>query len=157
MKSYFIKNKIEDVFVTLGILSYPHEKELRKIKHFPGRIHIKKIFIGLEKRRFKRILYKADIKFLLAKDKTEQMQAVDLSRGGLCFVSKRLLKTDSEVEISMELPKSKKTIHTMARVAWIKRMERATKEAVNKYQIGLEFVSMKDKDRKLLSKELKSG
>jgi PAS domain S-box-containing protein len=155
IKRYFSKSKIEDVFVAIGILSYPRKDQPRTVKHLPGHIYIKKICVGLEKRHFKRIFYKANIKFMLSEKRTESAQTLDISEGGISFVSKRMLETDSLIGIGMLLPKSKKTINVKGRVAWIKRMERAPKESINKYKVGLEFTDLKNKDRRILSKEFK--
>ena len=155
LKRYFIKNKIEDVFIALGVLSYPKKVHPYTAKRLPVSLSIKEIYIGPEIRRFERIPYKANIKVLLPENKTEVTQTVNISEGGICFVSKRSLATDSQIKIELELPKNKKTIHVKARVAWIKEIGRLPGQAVNKYKVGLEFIGLKDKDRKILSKELK--
>jgi len=155
LKRYFIKNKIEDVFIALGVLSYPKKVHPYTAKRLPVSLSIKEIYIGPEMRRFERIPYKANIKVLLPENKTEVTQTVNISEGGICFVSKRSLATDSQIKIELELPKNKKTIHVKARVAWIKEIGRLPGQAVNKYKVGLEFIGLKDKDRKILSKELK--
>lgn len=154
IKRYFIKNKIQDVFIALGVLSYPKKVHPYTAKLLPVSLSIKEIYIGPEIRRFERIPYKADIKVLLPENKTEVTQTVNISEGGICFVSKRSLATDSQMKIWLELPKNKKTIHVKARVAWIKEIERLPGKAVNKHKVGLEFINLKDKDRKILRKEL---
>ena len=155
VKRYFRKSKIENVFITLGILSYPRKGRHYGIKQFPVDIHIKKIRLGSEKRGFKRVLYKADINLVPPEDETKPAESVDISKGGICFISEKLLETDSEVKIKMSLPRAKKTISAKVRVAWIKKMQRAPGELLDRYKVGTEFVSLKDKDRKILSGEFK--
>lgn len=155
IKGYFSKNRIKDVFVTLGILSFPHEDQTHLVKHLPARIYIKKIFIGLEKRQFKRIYYRININLFLPENKTEEVEAVNISEGGVSFISSRLLETDSLVDVRITFPRNKKTIHTRARVAWVKKLGKGLEEAVDRYQLGVEFIKLQDKDKNILLKELK--
>jgi len=150
IKGYFAENRIKDVFVTLGIFSFPQEDEICMVEHLPAKVYVKKIMIGLEKRRFKRVSYGININLQLPKNKAEQVQTVNISEGGICLISKKLLETDSRVGITMALPKSGKTLGLEGRVAWIKKMRRMPKEKSDKYQIGLEIIKSKDRDRRLL-------
>ena len=155
IKMYFVKNKAGNVFITLGVLSFPKKDHLPVAKHFPANISIKEIYIGSEMRHFKRISYKADIEILLPGNKIDLLQTVDISEGGVCFMHRKLLKTDSEIKIRLRFFKNKEPIYTRARVAWIKKMEPSAK-ALNKYKVGLEFIYLKDKYRKIILKELRS-
>lgn len=155
IKRYVIKSNGEDIFIASGIFSYSQKIHPHIIKHIPAGLSIKEIYINSEMRRFKRISYKANIKILLPENRTEAFETVDISEGGICLVSKRLLKTDSQVKIKLKLHKNKEPIHAKARVAWIKKMERLPRDTVNKYQVGLEFINLKNKYRKILCKELK--
>lgn len=155
VKNYFMKNKAEDVFIALGILSYPPKAKPPETKQFPANIHIKKICIGLEKRHFPRVIYEAKVRIFLPEDKTQVLQTVDISEGGISFVTKKLLETNSQIKMSLELPKNKRPIYAMARVAWRKKMERMSTETTEKYKIGLEFINLKNKDKKIISKKLK--
>lgn len=155
IKDYLIKNIGEDVFIALGMLSYSQKLRPHTTKHIPGRISIKEIYIGSEMRRFKRISYKTDIKIFLSRNKIEPAKTLDLSEGGVCLVTRRLLKTDSRVRIRLELHKNKEPIYAKARVAWIKKLDRLAQETFDKYKVGLEFINLENKYRKNLCKELK--
>jgi len=155
MKRYFIKNKTRNAFITLGVMSYPRKMHLRKARHFPVSFSIKEIYIGSETRRFERTLYKVNIKILVPKNKTESSQTVDISKGGICFVSSRLLRTDSRIQFRLDFPKNKGSIYTEARIAWIKKMESSPGKTVNKYKVGTEFINLKNKYRKILAREVK--
>lgn len=155
IKAYFVKEKIENVFVTLGILSYPRNERVQPEKHLPANIHIKKINIGLEKRRFKRVLYEIDITFLSHEEKPESAQVVDISIGGICFMTNKLLETDSKINIKMALPVSRKNIFVKARIVWIKKAGQMTKKKRGKYEVGLEFVKVSGRNRNAISKEFK--
>lgn len=139
VRKYFIKNRADGVFIAFGILPYPHKAQPPATKHFPANIRIKRICIGLEKRRFRRILYEADVKIFLPNDKAESSQTVDISEGGICFLSEKPLETNSEVSINLELPRGKKAVHIQGRVAWRKKLERLPGETTDKYKVGLEF------------------
>ncbi len=115
------------------------------------------MYVGLEMRRFKRILYKTSVKIFLPRNKAETQQTVDISEGGICFVTRKLLKTDSQINIRLEFDKTKEpVIHANARVAWIKKIESLSGEPLNKYKVGVEFIGLESKYRKIISKELKS-
>lgn len=154
INSYFIKNKIGDIFINLGISSYSDKAELYPTQKLPTNLYIKEIYIGLEKRRFKRINYKINIE-VLAEDKLEPLQTIDISAKGLCFAYPRPLKTDTLIELKLKIPKYKEPLKIKSRVAWIKRQEEPHIEG-NKFKVGLEFVELKDKDKRIISQFLKS-
>lgn len=156
IKRYFIKNRVENVFINLGIMPYPPKAKLRTTQQLLANLYIKKIYIGSEIRRFKRIQYKGNIEILLPENETESSQVVDISVGGICFISERPLKTDAQVKIRLVLPKRKELIYTKGRVTWMKKLEEFPKERLDKYKVGLEFIGLKDKEKRILSKFIKS-
>ena len=154
-KNYFTRNRIDNVFIAMGILSYPSRQEtLREEKDLDNLI-IKEIYIGSEIRRYKRINYKTTIAVSFPDGRKSAFQTVDISQGGICFTSDTSLATDTEVKIQVELLKKKASITAKARVAWIKKVERLPTDNTDKYKIGLEFTKMENKDKAVLSKELK--
>jgi len=60
-----------------------------------------------------------------------------------------LLKTDAEMQIRLRLPKRKEPININGRVAWIRDIQESPPKGVNKYKIGLEFISLKINIKKL--------
>lgn len=152
--NYFEKNRIENVFINVGILSYPSKGPVSTTQQLLTNLYLKKLYIGSEIRRFRRISYKAYIEVLLPGNKKELFQAVDISEGGLCFMNQRPLEIDAPVEIKLKLPKNKRPLKIKGRVAWIKKLEELIKGSVDKYKVGLEFISLKNK--KILSKFIKS-
>lgn len=155
LRSYFRKNKFINIFLTLGFFSASPQKGPGGARQFSAYIRIKEIHIGLEMRRFKRIPYQGQVQVTLAGNKTEFCQSVDISQGGVCFVSSRLLKTDSLIKLSLELPKTRRLIQITGRVAWIARLLPVSGQTQDRYKIGIEFVRLNNKDRKMLLKELK--
>ena len=154
-KHYFIKNNIENVFIALGILSYPAGMPAGKKAQLPENLIIKEIYIGSEIRRFRRIHYQTTIEVMLPHHKKYHAQTVDISQGGICFLSQVPLKTDQKIKVKIGLIKKKRPVSARARVVWISKIELLPQKALDQYKIGLEFISLSSKDRNLLTKELK--
>lgn len=153
ISKYFDKNKVERVFVNLGVMSYSREAQVSRPKKFLGNIDIKKIYIGPEIRQFRRIDYRTNIDICISKDRKDTSQTLDVSEGGICFVAEKPLETDKLVSILFRLPKTKEPLNIKARVAWKKNIE---EEPGNKYKIGLEFIDLESKDKVKISKFIKS-
>ncbi|MDP2921881.1 MAG: ATP-binding protein [Candidatus Omnitrophota bacterium] len=156
IKSYFMSQKVESAFVNIGVSTCPSDACLPAAKRFSARFSVKEVYVGLEMRRFKRVLYKVKVKIFLPENKTETQQTVDISEGGLCFITKKLLKTDSRISIRLEFDKTRDpVIHTDGRVAWIKKVELLSGESLNRYKVGVEFINLKSKHRKIILKKIK--
>lgn len=157
IKEYFISNKIEDVFITIGTLSYSQKILSHDEKFSASRFSIKEIYIGSEMRRFKRVSLKTSIKLYLPDKKVELTESIDLSIGGICLTIRDLLKTDSQLRVSFFLPENKKfIISARVRVAWIRKIRPFFGKDVDKYKVGLEFISLEDKYRKFIASKLSS-
>jgi len=154
-KSYFIKNKISDVFIALGILAYSPRTKVQKKQQIPGNLNIKEIYIGSEMRRSKRISYKATVEILAPKYARQTTEAVNISKNGMCVVLFRQMKTDTKMKFRLKLLRKKKPIVISARVCWIKKDARLPGDTVDKYRTGLEFTSINFDDRETLLKELR--
>jgi PAS domain S-box-containing protein len=157
IKGYFMGQKIESAFVNIGVSTCPSGVCLPVTRRFSARFSVKEVYVGLEMRRFKRALYKAKVKIFLPENKTETQQTVDISEGGLCFITGKLLKTDSRININLEFDKTRDpVIHADGRVAWIKKLELLSGESLNRYRVGVEFINLKNKYRKIILKKIKS-
>ena len=157
IKSYFMGQKIESAFVNIGVSTCPSDVCLPAARSFSARLSVKEVYVGLEMRRFKRALYKAKVKIFLPGDETETQQTVDISEGGLCFITSKLLKTDSRISITLEFDKAgDPVIRSDGRVAWIKKLELLSGESLNRYKVGIEFINLKSKYRKTILKKIKS-
>lgn len=154
-KSYFTKNKIDEVFIALGIFSCAAKTEESHKDEVLDSINIKEIYIGAEMRRFKRINYQSKIEIIRAGHPASSFQTVDLSEGGVCFLCQELLKTDMKLGVRLELLKKNGIIATEAQVAWVKEAEGLGEDQSAKYLIGLEFRDLKTQDKKILHEELR--
>ena len=153
--SYFIENKLRGVFINLGIFRYPDKSKVQRVEGIPARFLVKEIYIGSEKRRFRRFLYKADINVFSPKEKKGLAKTIDISEGGMCLLTDRPLETNEKIKISLKFPKRKDTLFLKARIAWIKKIEPMPK-GVDKYKIGLEFIALNNKDKKKFVSFIKS-
>jgi Tfp pilus assembly protein PilZ len=149
IRRYFVENKIRDVFINLGVASYPPKSGIYLHRELLTNLQIKRVYIGQELRRFKRFNYKVNITILLPKNKTHESQTIDISRGGVCFTSQRLFKTDQQLRIKLQLPHRRKPLHIKGRVAWIKKVAELPK-GEDRYKVGLEFIAMNSNDKKIL-------
>lgn len=148
--NYFERHKTANLFINLGILAYPATEKPAGALQLPVNIYVKKIYIGSEIRRFKRINYNADMEIFLPEHKTELSQTIDISTGGICFISKTPLETDARINIGLKLQKNSKPLYLKGRVAWRKNITESQKECFDKYKIGVEFLGLKDKKKKIL-------
>src|SRR3989338_2400656 len=114
IKKYFIKNKLENVFINLAGLSYPSRFHPITAQKLPGNVNIKKICIGAEIRRFPRILYKIDIEILFPGNQIESSQTIDISESGVCLVAKKKIETDARIRIRLKFFKMKEPLCVMA-------------------------------------------
>lgn len=158
IKTYFVKHKIEDVFIAIGVRAYPASSRAPRRaseESSAANLNIKEIYIGAEMRRHKRIQYITSLEITSPAKAIELCQTFDLSLDGLYFISRRLFEENARVHVRFHLLKKKKAIEARGRVAWVQRMERCEGEPADTYKVGLEFVDLKENDRKLLSKEVK--
>ncbi|MBU1007367.1 MAG: PAS domain-containing protein [Candidatus Omnitrophica bacterium] len=150
IKAYFSKLEKGNVFINLGTLHYSDNSAPSEPGQVFADIYIKKLSIGSEIRRFKRISYKVAIEVMASGDKTESCQGVDISEGGLCFTTGRQMETGSKINIKLSLPNKREPLNIRARVAW-RKAAKETKDNAQAYNVGLEFTDIKDRERKYLS------
>jgi len=144
IKNYFAALKGENIFINLGIISYPEHAKVSPPVHLSANINIRKIIIGAESRRHKRTNYKANIEILHAQENRELSETVDISASGICFISRIALETDSEVTIRLRERLQGKPLSLRGRIAWRKDLPES-----GKYIIGLEFTELGDKKRRI--------
>ncbi|MCX5696988.1 MAG: ATP-binding protein [Candidatus Omnitrophica bacterium] len=150
IRDYFIKNRVMNLFVNIGKFPYVEKEE------DAGNFHIKNVHIGFEKRNFKRVDCNGDMEICFSDRSIGlSVQTVDISQGGICFLSKGQLKTNKLIEVKLRSSKSKAPVSFKARVAWIKPIEES-RGKVNKYKIGAEFSGIKGKSKKELLRLIKS-
>lgn len=156
IKSYFVKNNIQDIFVNFAIFTYSPKARPSTTGQVLANLRIKQICIGPEKRHYKRFDYKLDIEIIISENERETSKTIDVSRGGISFTTERLLKTDANINIRLQVPRNKRPLSLDGRVAWIKDMQELPKIGRPKYKVGVEFVHLKNKDKRIVSRLIKS-
>ncbi len=143
--------KAGDIFIALGLLTYPGKEKLHAEHEPPEFLRINEMYIGAELRRYRRINYALDIE-LLSDKKTELTRSIDISEGGLCFATRKPLKTDTLITVKFKLPNIKKPLIAKGRIAWLKQMEEVSAEKEGIYKTGLEFIRLNKKAQEAISK-----
>lgn len=113
-----------------------------------------------ERRKYSRLKDNVFIFGNLTSSSTEGFKVItrDISAGGLMFELERDIPKESELELEIYQPGNRDktiffSIHSLARVAWIKSLERENLEqGENKYRMGIEFLEIKQEDRQRVAK-----
>ncbi|MCX5709515.1 MAG: ATP-binding protein [Candidatus Omnitrophica bacterium] len=154
---YLKEKEIGGIFVNLAVLSYNASGKPNTNQELLANLNIKKLYIGSEIRRHKRVNYETAIEVIWGKEKSELVQTIDISEGGLCFTSKSPLETDSRVQIKLKLLAKSGIMRLEGRVAWIKNIvENKIKKGTGRYKIGLEFSGLSPNNRKKLAKFIRT-
>lgn len=151
IEQHFKNKKIQNLFINVGILSLSATKKPSSTHKLLANIYIKKIFVGSEIRKSRRFTYKTAVEIMPENKIPALCQTIDISEGGLCFISNRDLETDSYITIKLNLPNNKR-ICLKGRVAWKKEIEENLRKHPDKYKIGLEFMNLKPEEKRNISK-----
>lgn len=147
---------VEGVFINLGIFYYPAEEGASlKEQHSERNLQIRKVFIGSEVRKYRRLSYDADVEIMHPQADSEASRILDISYGGICVISKKPQKIDSELRLKFLVPGTKGFLYPQGRVAWIRKVEDSYLGHSPGYKIGIEFSRLKRKDREAISKFFK--
>ena len=153
ISAYFRQNKIKNIFINLGVADFPHREKPSEPHKVSADIHIRRIHIGAEKRRFARFAYKARVELLAAGNKIETAQTIDISAGGLCFMARQKMKTGSRISVKLSLPDKKEPLSLAGRIACVKETAELSDDGKRRgYKSGLEFVDLKKQDKEAISK-----
>ena len=147
---------IEGVFINLGIFYYPAEEGASlKEQHSDRNLQIRKVFIGSEVRRYRRLSYNADIEIMHPQAESESSRIVDISYGGICVISKKPQRIDSELRLKFRVPGTKHFLSPQGRVTWIRKAEDSYFGHSQGFKTGIEFSRVKRKDKEAISKFFK--
>ena len=108
-----------------------------------------------EKRRFARLDIKALVKWeKITPDGDSTLNDLDtmrnVSRGGIRLTVSRKLQKGDMLSVSIKLP-AQKNISVKGRVVWIKEINLSTLAKNPEFDIGVEFIDIKEKDREVLN------
>jgi PAS domain S-box-containing protein len=142
VNDYFAQHRIENTFVNISLFDVAQKIGKRSVKDVPAQIHIKRFYIGAEQRKHRRFNYQIRVEPVLDKERIAPSHTLDISEGGLCFVSPRPLKTDALLTVKMNFPRQREAVVVQGRIAWIRESEKEEDNAQKCYKIGLEFVRL---------------
>lgn len=123
--------KTKDVFIALGLLTYPGKDKLHSAHDAPEFLRVNEMYIGAEMRRYSRFKYNADIAVIHRN--SVAARAVDISEGGMCFICSRQFTTDEKIKVGLPEDRGKKLIYLKGRVAWMQKI------SGSEYKVGVEF------------------
>ncbi len=127
-------------------------------------IREKEKFLSFERRKFPRLNETAFVLYRLKSDASDEFNKAfteNISGGGLMFEMENHMPLGAKLELEMYQPiKRSKTmifsIATLAEIIWIKDIEKNNFEkGENKYQIGVEFLKIDEKERQKIVKYVK--
>ncbi len=150
-KRYLIQRRILDVFLSVGLLSFPS----RAAGRAGDASDLKEFYISSEMRLNRRVNYISGIDVTPATAAPLSCRTIDLSLGGVCFLSPRPLKTDSKIRVGIELVKERKILSAGARVVWMRKLDSLPGKPAGKYKVGVEFFDLSEDNKNLLKGELK--
>ena len=150
INSFQKKHKTE-LKINTSMSTYPGEAETTEELLLKARVNFD-MSLKAERRQDPRRDYKIDVGFIKEKGEIAASQSINISEKGICVSSDHYSKKGTENELILELPKRFGTIKVKVETKWITRVGRA-----GEYRIGLEFIKMKEQDKKALRNFLKSG
>lgn len=155
IKGYFLEHKIDEAFIALGISTMASKAHIRAAEEGSASIMVRELYIGSEMRRHKRVRYKTKIAVLHGSGVKEECRTIDISQGGICFLSGVPMRIDSEIKIKFKLLKKKHVISAKVRVAWLEKVKSLPSTSKDLIKVGVEFHSLNRQDREALANELK--
>lgn len=116
-------------------------------------------FLGSERRKCRRLKDNVFIFGNLTSSSTEEFKAFtrNISAGGLMFDTEKDIPQDARLGLEIYQPRDRrKTVifstSVLARVVWERKIEKDNfEETENKYRIGIEFLEIKEEDRKRIA------
>lgn len=121
--------------------------------------------LDIKKRRFPRIKDNIFILYHLSSCPDRRFKAItgDISAGGLMFETERNIPKGSKVCMEIDQPiDCDKTmifcIPVLAKVIWVRKIDKDNFETgENRYKAGIEFLEIKEEDRKRIAKYAEEG
>jgi len=104
-----------------------------------------------EQRKYYRLKKKDLISFAVIPNyKSERLLTLDLSVGGLRFISQRFISPESILKVELAFKGVKKSINAIVKAKWTKAIF-----SDERYEIGAEFVNIRPEDLRFLKRYLK--
>ncbi|OQX81663.1 MAG: hypothetical protein B6D56_01690 [Candidatus Omnitrophica bacterium 4484_70.1] len=106
------------------------------------------IFLMRERRRFVRLDINVKVRWKRIEQVNEEEKEVtkNISGGGICLIAEEKLNKGDTLYLEIELP-SGELIYARGRVVWVNEYEIIGVEVKKKYDVGIEFIEIKEEDR----------
>ena len=99
-----------------------------------------------ERRRFVRIPEDSTLSYkVMSEAKTEDFFTRNISQGGISFFVHKFIPKNSNLKIKLQLKKIPFYFEAMVKLVWIRKVAHS-----ERYEIGVEFISMPEKATELL-------
>jgi c-di-GMP-binding flagellar brake protein YcgR len=109
-----------------------------------------------ERRRFVRLDMNVVVKWeKITEDSNQIVGDTDITKnisvGGICLIAYERLEVGDKLRLEIELP-TKKTVSAKGRVVWINEFEVIGRGLEKRYDVGVEFIDIRDEDREEINK-----
>ena len=112
-----------------------------------------------ERRRFPRLQVELIVRYKILETSEQHCEATtkDISAGGVCLITREQLKAGSSLAVDIKLPQQTEPVMAVGRVVWsnVSRLG-LSPGGHQRYDNGIEFVEIKDKDRQRIIKKVKA-
>lgn len=107
-----------------------------------------------ERREFVRLNALVDVVYAKhpALDKEKLSLAKNISKGGICLIVYQRLKKQDVLDLKIYLPEDKAPISVLGRVVWVKEFIIGDPSTGKRFDIGIEFIEIKDKELNKINK-----
>ena len=115
-----------------------------------------------DKRKAPRLKAYHLIKYKLLSDEENRQEAAisnikDIGEGGVSFKIDEPVVIGNMMELKVQFPPLSAPISTLAKVVWVKKLPRLNKyDKSDKYEIGVQFLSIEDNMRKTIAEKIDS-
>lgn len=142
INAYLRSFRIKDCFINVGVLEFLYKDSRQSARAAGAAIYVKKIFIGAEKRRCRRIAYHLRLEPVFSSKSFGETYSLDISRHGICFLSTTPIRTNAVLAIRLDMPRRQRPLSVTGRVAWMKEIVDEQGKGRTRYKIGVEFVRL---------------
>jgi len=106
-----------------------------------------------ERRGFVRLDINVKVRWERVRQKGEEKSEFtkNISGGGICLITEEKLNEGERLYLEIELP-SGKLIYARGKVVWVNEYEIIGVEIKKKYDVGIEFIEIKEEDRQEIGK-----
>jgi c-di-GMP-binding flagellar brake protein YcgR len=105
---------------------------------------------GQEKRRFPRLSLNTEVNYTVLSHEEAELFTTgsrNISSGGICIIAFEKLNTGDILDLKFSLPGLKKFVVGKGRVVWINDCNVEGSKTDNVYEVGIEFVNIKEQDK----------